>query len=559
VKRFTDLGDMLRRANDGRRPNAGMRLYRGGKEVERLVWSELANQAGRAGAALAARGVTSGARVAVVLPTSSDFLRAVFATLAAGATPVPLPAPLRFASTDRYLVRVQGALEKSRVKTIVTSDAVRAALAHGAATDGLDIVTVAELLAEGREPRWAAVQPADAALVQYTSGSTSTPRGVVLSHAQILANIEAISKEIAATPDDGYVCWLPLFHDMGLIGGIFSAVHAGADSLLLPTEEFVRSPAEWLGLFREGGTISPAPNSGYLQCVRRIAAEEVARLDLSRWRAALSGSEPVDPTVLRAFATHFAPAGFRAEVLMPVYGLAEATLAVAFPPLGRGLTTRHVDRQALGEGRVVVVDHARAGAVELASVGRALPGLDLAILDPDRVPVSAGRVGEIFVRGPSIMGGYDRDPAASGEALHDGWLATGDLGFFHDGELFIAGRRKEVLIVQGQKFYAHDIEQLCAAVEGVLLQGVLAFGLAGEGTEAVALLVETREADPARRSQIVRAVRDTVSQTLGLPLADVVLVARGTVPRTSSGKLARGQARGVYEAARALSPPAGEA
>lgn len=532
--------------NSGR----GMRLLHRDDEVERTTYQELYEQAGHIACALLERGVRPGQRVALALPASSiAFARAFFGVLAAGGVAVPVPPPVRFGSLEVHLRRITLALRQSEVRVIVSDDTLSGLLEplFGGPRGEFRILDLSQVPAG--TPEYAEAEADAPALVQYTSGTSERPRGVVLSHANLLANVGAITRSLDLTSADVGCSWLPMFHDMGLIGTLLCAVLNDTEACVLPPEDFLRDPGSWLRMIsRYRGTIGTAPNSGYLHALRKVSAEEVRGLDLSSWRVALNGAEPVDAETMRLFAARFAPAGFRAEAFLPVYGLAEASLAVTFPPTGRGVRSVWVDRDALGEGMAVAVPGTERTAREVVSVGTPVDGTEVGLVTPDgSVADEEGRVGEIRVRGASVMAGYEADEEATGAVVHPGgWVSTGDLGFRQDGELYVAGRVKEMIILLGRNYYASDIEAIVGRVPGVAHKGVHAAGLALPEGEALVIVAETRTTDPVEREELASAIRGAVSESLGISPRHVLLVKRGRLARTSSGKIQRYGIESVY-------------
>ncbi|MFE6776686.1 fatty acyl-AMP ligase [Streptomyces sp. NPDC057702] len=545
----------------------GIRLFRGEEEVERVPFDLLYEQAGALAQGLREHGVQRGDRVAIALPTSVDFARAFFGVLAAGAVAVPLPPPVRFASLDIHLGRISLAMRQSKVRVVVSDAALGKLLAPtlGGVGGEFEVLDVAQLAAA--EPYYADVPAQAPALIQYTSGTSAHPKGVVLSHANLLANVGAIGTALGVTPAEVSCSWLPLFHDMGLIGMFLTPVLNGAETLLLPPEDFLRDPGRWLRLIsRHRATASTAPHSGYLYALRKIPAAEVGALDLSSWRVALNGAEPIDPDTLRRFSAHFAPAGFRPTAFLPVYGLAEGSLAVTFPPLGRPVRSLWVRRGPLADGVVEAVPppaHPSPsgptvepggggdGSVrELVSVGTPVTDTDVRLVDAEGSELTGDdRVGELHIRGAAVTRGYEAGEEAGRDTVHPGgWVSTGDLGLRRDGEYFIVGRTKEVIIVFGQNYYASDIELVAGRVPGVANHAVLATSLTSADGEGLALVAETKEADPAVRAELVGHLRHAVSDAVGISPRKVILVRRGTLPRTSSGKLRRHGTRALVDA-----------
>jgi acyl-CoA synthetase (AMP-forming)/AMP-acid ligase II len=474
------------------------------EESERaLTFREMHERARRAAGTLLAKGVRPGDRVAIVLPTCPEFMDAFFGALYAGAIPVPLYPPVRLGRLEEFHARTARMLAITGARLVVSDARISRLL-------GLSLEEARPELGlhtglSGGEPRFAPGSPEDLALIQFSSGTTVDPKPVALTHRNVLTNVAAIDTFLPRTGSEAGVSWLPLYHDMGLIGCLLLAVvHPGPLTLLGP-EVFLARPALWLrAISRKRANLSVAPNFAYGLCARRIRDEELEGVDLSSWRFALNGAEPVAPAVLRRFADRFARWGFDARALMPVYGLSEASLAVTFTPPGRG------PRTLVRGGR------------ELASVGAPIPGVDLA--------VDGGRV---LVRGPSVM---ERYFGAESSTLSEGWLDTGDLGFIEGGELFVSGRAKELVILRGANHAPQEFEDALDGLAGVRAGCAVAVGVPGEEGEELALLVE--HAAPLE----VETVRARVVERTGIRPHAVHLLAPGTLPRTSSGKLRRGEA-----------------
>jgi acyl-CoA synthetase (AMP-forming)/AMP-acid ligase II len=525
-------------------PGAGLELLDRHERATGLSWTAAARRGRRVAAGLQALGVAPGARVALVFPTSAAFFDAFFGVLLAGAVPVPLYPPVRLGRLDEYhrrtarMIELTGAglvLADRRVRRILGETMRRARPRHGCPT--LDELPAGRW----REP---STRPDDLGLVQFSSGTTVEPKPVALSHRAILAQARLLN---GFWPDgDGIthsgVSWLPLYHDMGLIGCVIPALERPAELTLLPPEAFVARPALWLrALSRTGATVSPAPNFAYALCVHKIRDEELDGVDLSRWRVALNGAEAVVPSVMRQFRRRFARWGFRAEAMTPVYGMSEAALAVTFGDIHGVPVTERFDRIALAEGRARTDED----GVELASVGRPLPGFELRVVGADGDPVEPGSVGVVHVRGPSLMAGYLDQPERTARAMRDGWLDTGDLGFLHAGELYLTGRRKDMLLLRGRNHAPEEVETALDEVEGVRRGCAVAVSWLPEGAEGELLLVfvESRAARAdAERRRLADACIAAVPSASGLVPDRVVVLAPGTLPRTSSGKLRRGEA-----------------
>ncbi len=494
-------------------------------------------------------GVKRGDRVLIVLPTSFDFVTAFFGTLMVGAIAVPAypPSGLRLEMAIDRLCHIGN---HSRVRACLTNRTIRPFLGELVArVPTLRELAVCEDLADlpHLDPKLIQVRSADSAFIQYTSGSTGNPKGVELSHRALVSNIHAIGLAMRISRGDVGASWLPLYHDMGLIGVLFFCIYWRLPLVLMDPMTFLARPIRWLRAIHEKKvTLSPAPSFAYALCVNRIKAAEREGLDLSSWRLALNGAEPVNYRTVRLFCETYAPFGFQSQAMLPVYGLAEASLAVTFPELGREPHVELFDRQALANGRVKV----STGKTSLAvvSVGKALPGHDVAVVDEHGLEIEAGRVGHVVVRGPSLMKGYFEDPKASAAVLVDGWLWTGDLGFFLDDELFITGRAKDMIIQRGRNYYAEDLERAAERVQGVRPGGAVAFGLHDEdsGRELSILVIESRIAEEPRQQDLVKSVADTVLDMCGMRIDEVVIVPPRTVPKTSSGKKQRSLCRELY-------------
>ena len=533
-----------------RRGDRGIRLL-DRRETERfLPWSDLVARATPLAGGLQALGVGRGDPVALAFPTGEGFVVACLAVLLAGAAAAPLPPPTRLGDLGEQRRRFARALAASRARLLLADPGVAPLLGEAAATPALGALTLEEVAPAPLSASAGASTDGDLGLVQLSSGTTGEPRPVALSRAALLAQARQLN---ALWPErDGFVasgvCWLPLHHDMGLVGCLLPALERCADLTLLAPEDFVARPALWLrALSRSRATVSPAPTFGYALCLRRVRDAELAGVDLSAWRHALCGAEPIVPAVLRRFADRFAAWGLRREALTPVYGLAEAGLAVTFSPLDRPFTAARFDRELLASGRAVE----RSAGRELASLGSPLPGWQVEVRGEGGAALGEGGVGEVWVSGPSLMSGYVGRPAETAQALRDGWLATGDLGFLHDRQLYLVGRAKDVIIVRGRNHAAEEIEAAAAGVAGTREGGVAAVGWlpeAGDGEELLLLVEREPEAAPARgaprngAASLARACREAVLGTVGLSAARVIVLPPGALPRTSSGKVRRGEA-----------------
>ena len=391
----------------------------------------------------------------------------------------------------------------------------------------------------------------DIAFLQYTSGSTGDPKGVILTHANLLANIQAIVGGINIQPDDVAVSWLPLYHDMGLIGAWFVPIFTGIPLVVMSPLAFLSRPDRWLwAIHKHRGTISPAPNFAYELCVRKIADKDIEGLDLSSWRAATNGAEPVAAATLERFAARFTKYGFHREALMPVYGLAEACLGVSAPPLGSGFKVDRIERATLeSDGRAIPAKPDDKAPLEFVGAGKADAGRRSSHRDKEKNERVLGEraEGQLQFRGASATSGYYRNPAATRELVHEGgWLDSGDLAYWADGEIYITGRAKDVIIKAGRNIYPHEVEEIAGRVAGVRTGCVVAFGApdARTGTERLIITAEVRDMASAKRisSEISRAV----NEAMGMPPDMVELLRPQSIPKTSSGKLRRSETRRLY-------------
>ena len=542
----------------GRHPEGGLRFV---DRQERAVWhgwAEVRERAIAVASGLAALGIAPGDRVALVFPTGIEFFDAFFGALLAGAVPVPLYPPVRLGRMGEYMARTARMIEVSGARLVLADSRVKRILGEAieVARPPLGCRTVSELPQEEAPLR--RPTSADLALVQFSSGTTVDPKPVALSHRALVAQTEILNSFWQDTPNLHHsgVSWLPLYHDMGLIGCVFPALSRDATLTLLGPELFVARPALWLrALSRYRGTISPAPNFAYSLCVSRVTDEEMEGADLSNWRTALNGAEPVAPSVLAAFCERFARWGFRAEALTPVYGLSEAALAVTFSDLDRPFASTRFDREDLArEGTARETPDGR----EIVSVGRPVPRFSLQVRDEDGRDLPEDQVGRVWISGPSLMDGYLGHSEATARALQDGWLDTGDLGFIHRGELYLTGRAKDVVILRGRNYAPDEIERAADAVPGVRSGCVVAASWLPEDApgEVLALFVEvSRQATSEEREALPQACREAVLATVGLAVDRVVALEPGTIPRTSSGKLRRGETLRLYLAGE-LAPPA---
>ncbi len=516
----------------------------------------------RYGGALQALGLRKGDRVALILPTNEDFVLACFGAIRAGIVPVPIYPPLGLGQLQSYLDNTRHIVGKCGARALLTSAKIKRLLGTvQASCPALEQVVAIEGIRESMEPLKAEkIGLDDVAFLQFTSGSTSRPKGVTLTHANLAANIKCIMEDgLQIKPEDRGISWLPLYHDMGLIGFVLAPLAHRIPVAFLPPLLFLKRPVSWFQAFtRHKGTIAYAPNFAFALCVKRIREKDLVGIDLSSWRVAGCGAEPIRPETLEAFVGAFEKVGFRKEALLPSYGMAESSLAIAFTELAQGMQTISVDGPTLwGQNTVRHVPEDDENAVRLVSCGPAFPFHEIAVFEPDDAqserPLPEGKVGELRIAGPSVMQGYWEDAERTRDTLAGRFLKTGDLGFLDQGHVFICGRSKEVVIVNGRNYYPQDMEWEAAKVAGVRKGNVIAFGARDPNgierdRERVIVAFEAQDAeDPAKAQVLCHGVRKAVQEGMGLMLDDVVAVAPGALPKTSSGKLQRAKTRELYE------------
>jgi acyl-CoA synthetase (AMP-forming)/AMP-acid ligase II/acyl carrier protein len=524
--------------------------------TEAITYGDLRARAAAQAAGLRARGLTPGRAVAIMLPTGADYLAAFLGTVLAGGVPVPIYPPARAAQIEDHLRRHAGILSNARAEVLVTVPEARAVsrLLKAHAEELRAIVTPAELAGDGAGLAPAPLRETDTAFLQYTSGSTGRPKGVVLTHANLLANIRAIGRAVGVRPGDVCVSWLPLYHDMGLIGAWLGSLYFAVPLVLMSPLTFLARPARWLwAIHHHGGTIGAAPNFAYELCLHKVEDAEIQGLDLSGWRMAMNGAEPVRPETLRRFSERFAPHGFRPEAMTPVYGLAECSVGLCIPPLKRGPRVDRVAREEFtGEGIAAPAAEGDTAPLEFVSAGYPLADHQVRIVDADGREVPERREGRLEFRGPSATAGYFRNPEATA-ALFDGeWLDSGDLAYVAEGEVFITARAKDVIIRAGRNLYPHEVDEAVGGIAGVRNGCVVTFAArdARTGSERLVVLAETRERDPEALSKLRTQVMNVATDRLGEPPDEVVLAPPHTVLKTSSGKVRRADSRRLYEAGR---------
>jgi fatty-acyl-CoA synthase len=563
IRQAETLSEILRLRGRGEPGRSHIQIYEEDDQLRTITFGELYERASAVAAELRRRGLEPGQTVAIMLPTCAEFFWSFAGILLAGGIPVPIYPPFRADRIAEYAARQSNILRNAEAQFLVTWRQAEnlAKLLQPRVPLLREVLNAQKLASAATDPErpageWRPVQHLshhargeDIAFLQYTSGSTGDPKGVVLTHANLLANIRAIIAGVDVQPTDACVSWLPLYHDMGLIGAWFVPLYTGIPLVVMSPLAFLSRPVRWLrAIQRHRATICPAPNFAYELCVRKIADKDLEGLDLSSWRAATNGAEPVRAETMERFAKRFAPYGFRPEALMPVYGLAEATLAVSVSKLGSGYKVDRIERAVFeSEGRAVSVASDAAPALEFVNAGKPVPSVEVRIVDADGRNLGERQEGRLWFRGPSATRGYYRNPAATRDLLRDGdWIDSGDLAYWGDGEIYITGRAKDVIIKAGRNLYPHEVEEIAGRITGVRTGCVVAFGAPDErtGTERLVVAAELRDVASAKRieGEIARAV----DEAMGMPPDVVVLLPPQSIPKTSSGKLRRSETRRLF-------------
>jgi fatty-acyl-CoA synthase len=549
-RRFSDfatLGQAMDYAATGKR---GLNFHDARGNLARAYpYAELRDDAIASAHRLIGHGLQPGDRVALVAETGPEFAALFFGCVYAGAWPVPLPLPTSFGGRDSYIDQLAVQLASSDPKLLLYP-AELAELAGAAASlrgvEGMAWEDFATL------PRAATTLPTpdsdDVAYLQYSSGSTRFPHGVAVTHRALLNNLAAHSHGMEVVEDDRCISWLPWYHDMGLVGCFLSPVANQVSTDYLKTEDFARRPLAWLDMIsrNEGTTLSYSPTFGYDICARRMSSQSKVseRFDLSRWRIAGNGADMIRPDVMQAFVDAFAEAGFNASAFLPSYGLAEATLAVSIMPPGEGIVVELVEETQLSGGADRVGRPQRYRSI--VNCGKPVRDMTVQIRDEDGGVLPESAIGKLWAKGPSIMQGYFRDETATAACMCDGWLDTGDMGYLSDGYVYIVGRAKDMIIINGKNHWPQDIEWAVEQLPGFKAGDIAAFAITTPGGEETpAVLVQCRTSDPAERTRLRDQIREKVRSITGMNCV-VELVPPRTLPRTSSGKLSRAKARNLY-------------
>ena len=530
-----------------------IRFYQDDGQGESLSYRQLLEGAEAVAGGLQQKDIQLGDRIIMMLPTGRDYFFCFFGILLAGGVPVPIYPPVRRSQIEDHMRRHAYILSNCLATILVTVPEGKTVsqLLKSQVETLQDIVTVEDLASGPRAIVRPSVNEDDIAFLQYTSGSTGNPKGVVLTHANLLANIRAMGAAVQADSTDVFVSWLPLYHDMGLIGAWLGSLYFGALLVVMSPLDFLSRPQRWLwAIHRHRATLSAAPNFAYELCLHKLNEQDLEGLDLGSWRAAFNGAEAVNADTLLAFYERLKGYGLHYESLMPVYGLAECSVGLAFPPIGRGPLIDRIERDAfMNDGKAVPAEAADQSALRFVVSGRPIAKHQVRIVDDHGHELPERRQGRLQFRGPSTTSGYFRNPGKSKELFDGEWLESGDLAYMAGGEVYITGRIKDVIIRAGRNIYPDELEKAVGEIEGVRKGRVAAFACkaADSGSERLVVMAETREQDADRQLAIRKRINATVTEIIEASPDTIVLAPPGTVLKTSSGKIRRAASREVYE------------
>ncbi|MGO9034254.1 AMP-binding protein [Mycobacterium sp.] len=518
-----------------------------------VSYATLHQEAAAVAAGLIAHDVMPGETVAIMLPTCRAYFVTFAGVVLAGAVPVPVYPPARPSQLADHLRRTTGILANARATLLVTvPEAVTLGHLLRSNVESLRHVVVPESLTGAGEDVLPRPRADDFALVQYTSGSTGQPKGVALTHRNLLANIRVMGRAAAASGSDTFVSWLPLYHDMGLIGAWLGCMYFGVPLVVMSPQAFLIRPSRWLwAIHANRATMSAGPNFAYELCLAKVRDDEIQGLDLSSWRLAYNGAEPVSPATIERFANRFAPYGFRREAITPVYGLAESAVGLTFPPLGRGPLVDRIRRDAfVRSGRAEPAEPGAPDDLRFVACGQPLPGHEIRIVDAAGNELGDRREGRIEFRGPSATAGYFNNALATRALFHDDWLDTGDLGYVAGADLYVTGRVKDLIIRAGRNLHPAELEEAVGNLKGVRKGCVAVFASPDPsgGPERLVVMAETRATRDDARAALCSEIAATAVDLLGVAPDDVVLAPPRTVLKTSSGKIRRAASQEIYQA-----------
>lgn len=537
------------------RTDAGFTFLGSDGKEDFYSWEKLRTEAKNRAAHLRALGLKKGDRLALVMPDGIDFVPTFMGAVYAGIIPVPLYPPLSLGKLDSYIEALVAIMNRAEATHLATNSKLEQVLWSAAGrVPSLEGLITAETLRSEAAAAWsrepATVTGDDIVFLQFTSGSTSAPKGVEVTHASLRANCHAIVKDgLDARPErDMGVSWLPMYHDMGLIGFVIAPVFHLIPVTYIPTLSFVRNATLWLDVVnRKRGTITFAPNFAYALAAKRAKPEQLAKWDLSCMRVFGCGAEPINPATMRAFAEKFAACGLKPQSIFPCYGMAEATLAISFVALGDPLSTDVIEKDAYQANKRAEPAHVskleQAQALEFVNCGKTFPGHDVAAFDDQGRRLKDRQVGELWMKGPSVARGYFKDAEATQRTFGGGWLRTGDLGYLVNGNVYITGRKKDLIIVNGRNYDPQRIEWIADDVPDVRRGSTVAFSVPGVSSEDVVVVVESRT---QKSAELIENVKQRINEQLQLSVCEVVIAPPGSLPKTSSGKIQRQKTRTQY-------------
>lgn len=552
------LTDMLRWNVEYNPERPHIQFYDDYTDGEIITYKGLWDGAMAVAGGLQHHGLVPDETVALMLPTSRDYFFAFFGVVLAGGIPVPIYPPVRRAQIEDHMRRQATILSNCGASMLITvAEAKTVAHLLTLQIDSLRVVsTVGELIEAEAHCELAARRPEDLGFIQYTSGSTGDPKGVVLTHANLLANIRANGHCLQVNSTDVFVSWLPLYHDMGLIGAWLGCLYHTPRLVIMSPLSFLSRPERWLwAIHRYGGTLSAAPNFAFDLCVRRISDKDIEGLDLSRWRVVANGAESISPLTMGGFLNRFRAYGFAKTAMLPVYGLAECSVGLTFSPIGRSPRIDNVDRDALadkGRAEPTSVETEGNSSLQVVSCGLPLPRHEIRVVDHSNRELPERREGRLQFRGPSATSGYFRNPQKTADMIRGDWLETGDLAYIAAGELFITGRSKDLIIRAGRNIYPAELEALIGDLDGIRAGCVAVFGSPDSttGTERLVVLAETRRRQIEAHHHLRNAINDIAIDVLSSPPDEIILVRPNTLLKTSSGKIRRAASRDLYEQGR---------
>lgn len=547
------LVDVLNWHADAYPERKHIQVYSDKGDGEIISYSRLRESAYRVAFFLQQQGLKPAEPVAIMLPTSTAYFYSFFGILFAGGIPVPIYPPARLSQLEDHLLRHARILSNCGSRIFITvPEAKRVAQLLKAQVSGLQhIVSTDDLLSSPPATSVPVINALDIAFIQYTSGSTGDPKGVMLSHANLLSNIRAMGHAVNAGPKDVFVSWLPLYHDMGLIGSWLGSLYHAALFVVMSPLSFLARPERWLwAIHRHKGTLSASPNFGYEYCLKRIQDEDIKGLNLASWRAAFNGAEPVSPQTMQNFCQRFEPYGFHEQAMMPVFGLAESSVGLTFPPLNRGPLIDCIEREYFsrqGIARPASADE--KNVLRFISSGSPLLRHQIRIVDRAGHELPDRHEGHLQFQGPSSTSGYYRDSQKTGLLFDGQWLNTGDLGYISDGELFVTGRNKDIIIKAGRNIYPHELEDAVGNLDGIRTGRVVVFGSQDKknATEQLIVVAETHSEKESEKDQLRKAINAISLDLIGLPPDQVLLSPPGYILKTSSGKIRRTATRDLFE------------